>query len=236
MPHICLCGEALQLCLTRPPTRRLHAAPPAAPLFAATVAFSAGILLQSYCYKPATLYFVCTMAFALCSLLALRFAKSGMRAVLAYSGAVLAFLPAGALFTAAHQSRPSPVATVLNYASGDEATLTGYVVRPGSLRKGRDLHESLDLAVEEAQFEGDAPHAVTGSVRLNLYVPGARSNFDWESEEDGAEDAEVPAGLRLWTTAAAASQTSAAGKLPQSGKHGLRGLAARTGSGSAWLG
>lgn len=163
--------------------------PPAAPLFAATVAFSGGILLQSYCYKPATLYFICTMAFALCSLLALRFAKSGRRAVLAYSGAVLAFLPAGALFTAAHQSRPSPVPTVLNYASGEEVTLTGYVARPGSLRKGRDLHESLDLAVEEAQFEGDAPRAVTGSVRLNLYLPGARSNFDWENEEDGAPEA-----------------------------------------------
>ncbi len=174
---------------TNPETPRR---PPAAPLFAATVAFCGGILLQSYCYKPAALYFICTMAFALCSLLALRFVQSGRRAVLAYSGAVLAFLPAGAWFTAAHQSRPSPVATVLNYASGEEATLTGYVARPGSLRKERDLHESLDLAVEEAQFDGDAPRAVTGSVRLNLYVPGARSNFDWESEEDGAEGAVAP--------------------------------------------
>ncbi len=85
---------------TNPETPRR---PPAAPLFAATLAFCGGILLQSYCYKPATLYFLCTLALALSSLLALRFAKGGRRALLAYSGAVLAFLPAGALFTAAHQ-------------------------------------------------------------------------------------------------------------------------------------
>ncbi len=77
---------------------------------------------------------------------------------------------------------------MLNYASGEEVTLTGYVARPGSLRTGRDLHESLDFAVEEAQFDGDAPQAVTGSVRLNLYVPGARSNFAWESEEDAGDE------------------------------------------------
>lgn len=170
--------------------------PPAAPLFAATVAFSGGILLQSYCYKPATLYFLCTLAFALSSLLALRFAKGGGRAVLAYSGAVLAFLPAGALFTAAHQARPSLLPTLLNYAGGEEVTLTGYVARAGSLRTGRDLHESLDFAVEEAQFEGDVPHRVSGSARLNLYVPGSRAKFAWDSapeaEEDGAEEAVAP--------------------------------------------
>ncbi len=166
--------------------------PPAAPLFAATVAFSGGILLQSYCYKPASLYFICAMAFALCSLLALRFARGGGRELLAYGGAVLAFLPAGALFTAAHQSRPSPVATVLNYASGEEVTLTGYVSRPGSLRKGRDVHESLDMAVEQAQFEGDAPRAVTGIVRLSLYVPGTHSNFSWETEEDDLDESVAP--------------------------------------------
>jgi competence protein ComEC len=177
---------------TNPETPRR---PPAAPLFAATVAFSVGILLQSYCYKPAALYFICTVAFAMCSLLALRFARGGCRAVLAYSGAVLAFLPAGALFTAAHQSRPSPSPTVLNYASGEEVTLTGYVARAGSLRNGRDLHESLDLAVEQAQFDDGAPHAVNGSVRLNLYVPGSHSNFrpdfTTDSEEESPEDAVV---------------------------------------------
>jgi competence protein ComEC len=174
--------------------------PPAAPLFAATVAFSGGILLQSYCYKPAALYFICTIAFALCSLLALRFAHGMRRAVLAYSAAVLAFLPAGALFTAAHQSRPVMAATVLGFASGDEVTLTGYVARASSVRTGRDPHESLDLAVEEAQFDGDAPQAVTGVVRLNLYVPGSQSNFAPESgadvtpetEEDGTGEAAAP--------------------------------------------
>ncbi len=183
--------------------------PPAAPLFAATVAFSGGILLQSYCYKPASLYFICTMAFALCSLLALRFARSGRREVLAYGGAVLAFLPAGALFTAAHQSRPSPVATVLNFASGEEVTLTGYVARPGSLRKGRDVHESLDMAVEKAQFDGDPPRAVTGIVRLSLYVPGARSKLSWETGEDGADESVAGGGGYAATDAAPAADAKA---------------------------
>ncbi|MGA3126605.1 MAG: ComEC/Rec2 family competence protein [Candidatus Korobacteraceae bacterium] len=174
---------------TNPETPRR---PPAAPLFAATIAFSAGILLQSYCYKPAGLYFFCTVALALCSLLALRFAARGRGALLAYCGAVLAFFPVGALFTAAHGSRPAPVATVLHYASGEEVTLTGYVAHGGSLRTGRDVHESLDIAVEQAQFDGEAAQAVTGKVRLSLYVPGSRSSFAWETEEDGLDDAAAP--------------------------------------------
>jgi competence protein ComEC len=169
------------------PSRRR---PPASPLFAATVSFSGGILLQSYIYKPAALYFLCTILFALCSLLALRLVQGEWRARLAYAGAVLAFFPAGALCSAAYQSRPHPPATVLQYAGGDEVTLTGYVARSGSLRSGRDLHESLDFAVEEAQRDGEAPQTVTGRARLNLYVPG--THFAWETEEDGMEDTVAP--------------------------------------------
>jgi competence protein ComEC len=176
---------------TNPETPRRR--PPAAPLFVATVLFSGGILLQSYIYKPPALYFLCMVALALCSLLALRFVPRRRRARLAYAGVVLAFLPAGALFTAAHGSRSAPVATVLNYASGDEVTLTGYVARAGSLRMGRDVHESLDFAVEEAEFDGETPKAVTGSARLNLYVPGTRANLAWETEEDGMDEAPAPA-------------------------------------------
>ena len=94
--------------------------------------------------------------------------------------------------TAAHGSQPRAAPTVLNYADGDEVTLTGYVARSGSLRTGRDVHESLDFAVEEAQFDGEAAQAVTGSVRLNLYVPGSRSGFGWETEEDGLDEAAAP--------------------------------------------
>jgi competence protein ComEC len=178
--------------LTNPETARRR--PPAAPLFAAAIFFSGGILLQSYVYKPALLYFLCTVALALCSLLALRFVPHGVHhAMLAYAAAVLAFFPAGALLTAAHGSRPAPVSTVLRYAGGDEVTLTGYVARASSLRTGRDPHESLDFAVEEAQFDGESPQAVTGSARLSLYVPGLRSNFAWESEDDAVDDAEAAA-------------------------------------------
>jgi competence protein ComEC len=159
-------------------------------LFAAVVSFSGGILLQSYTYKPVALYFACTVLFALCSLLALRFVSGKRRALLAYAGVVLAFFPAGALLTVAHQSRPAAPATLLQYASGDEVTLTGYVARSGSLRTGRDLHESLDMAVDEAQWDGEAAQAVTGCVRLSLYVPGTR--FSWETEEDGADEVVAP--------------------------------------------
>jgi competence protein ComEC len=196
---------------TNPDTARLRR-PPAAPLFAATLAFCGGILLQSYCYKPAALYLLCTVGLVLCSVAALRLrhnagGRGTRRAMLAYSGAVLAFLPAGALLTAAHQAQPAAPATLLRYAGGEEVTLTGYVARTGSLRAGRDLHESLDFAVEEAQFDGQGAQAatgtrqgtpprlqaqaVTGTVRLNLYVPGSRSG-GWESEEDGVEEAVAP--------------------------------------------
>ncbi len=176
--------------LANPDAPRLRR-PPAAPLFAATVAFSGGILLQSYTYKPAALYFLCTLALAFCSLLALRFAAGSRRALLAYAAAVLAFFPAGAWFTAAHRSQPAPVPKLLKYASGDEVELTGYVTRGGSLHAGRDLHESLDFAVEEAQSDGEPPQAVTGSARLNLYVPG--SHFGWEGDDDAGDEAEAAA-------------------------------------------
>jgi competence protein ComEC len=166
--------------------------PPAAPIFAATVSFSGGILLQNYIYKPAGLYFACMIAFALCSLVAMRVAKGRRRALLAYAGAVLAFFPAGALCTAAREARAMPTATVMDYSGGEEVTLTGYVARSGSLRSGRDLHESLDIAVEQAQREGEAPRAVNGCVRLNLYVPGSGRGFAWETEEDGAEETVAP--------------------------------------------
>ena len=167
--------------------------PPAAPLFAATLAFCGGIVLQHTCYKPPLLYLLCSLGFAICSVAALwhgskRSARQGASsAVLAYIGAVLAFLPAGALVTAARQSLPSPSPSLLQYASGDDVTLTGYVVRSGSMRSGRALYETFDLAVEEAQFAAAAPttgssgtpeqHSakpqMLGTVRLNLYEPGA---------------------------------------------------------------
>jgi competence protein ComEC len=160
-------------------------------LFAATVAFSAGILFQTFTYKPATLYFLCTVAFALCSLLALRFASKGHRALLAYIAAVLAFFPAGALFTTAHGSQPTPLPTLLNYASGEEVTLTGYVTRSGSLRGERDPRESLDFAAEQAQFDGEPPRPVNGSARLSLYVPG--SHFVWQADDDAGDEPEAAA-------------------------------------------
>ncbi|HVJ04056.1 MAG TPA: ComEC/Rec2 family competence protein [Candidatus Saccharimonadales bacterium] len=165
--------------------------PPAAPLFAATVSFSCGILLQTYVDKPAALYFLCTIGLALCSVIALRFATRGHRALFGYIAAVLAFFPAGALLTAAHASRPAPVATVLQYAGGDEVTLTGYVARESSRRAGRDPRESMDFAVEQAQFDGEASQPVTGSARLNIYVPG--SHFAWQEDDDQADDEEAAA-------------------------------------------
>lgn len=157
--------------------------PPAAPLFAATVFFSGGVLLQGYCYKPARLYFFCALGLALCSLVALKMVRSRRRALLAYCAAVLAFFPMGALLAAAHQSRAVAPATVLNYAGGEEVTLTGYVARSGSLRSGRDLRETFDFAVEQAQRDGESVQPVSGTARLSLYVPHTRSTAASEEEE-----------------------------------------------------
>src|SRR6266536_636884 len=55
-----------------PPAPQAEACPraPAAPLFAATLAFCGGILLQHSCYKPPSIYLLCTLGFALCSVAA----------------------------------------------------------------------------------------------------------------------------------------------------------------------
>ena len=65
--------------------------PPAAPLFAAVLAFCGGILLQTYCYKPAVLYLLCTAGLMLCSAAALRYVYGARGARVAYCAAVLAF-------------------------------------------------------------------------------------------------------------------------------------------------
>ena len=164
--------------------------PPAAPLFAALLAFSAGILLQQLTYKPPRLYLLCLCGFALCALLAVRLLRGRRRALLAYMAASLAFLPAGALTMAARQARPLPAATVFNYSGGEEVTLTGYVARSGSLRSGKDLGESLDLEVEQAQRENEPAQAATGRVRLSLYAPG--SHAAEATEEDALDQPVTP--------------------------------------------
>jgi competence protein ComEC len=171
----------------RAPVRR----PPAAPLFAAALAFCGGILLQHFVYKPAGLYLLCAMAFAACSVAALRYARGSRGAVLAYAGAVLAFFPAGALLAAAHGAQAVPWPSLLRYADDGEVTLTGYVVRSGSLRSGQDLHESFDIAVEQAQRGDEPAQTVTGTARLTLYVPGSGGG-GWESEEDRQEQGVAP--------------------------------------------
>jgi competence protein ComEC len=222
--------EAERLRVTGPaPAPSPRRRPPAAPLFAATVAFCGGIVLHHSVYKPPLLYLLCTLGFALCSVAALwvaRYAErnaerrgegAGTGAVLAYIGAVLAFFPAGALLATAHQEQPSPSSTLLQYASGEEVNLTGYVTRSGSLRVGRALHETFDFAVEEAQFDQTSttpllPNAgrsgaskqlvppsnpsvqrqLLGTVRLSLYVPGARFGGGESDLEAGMEHAVAP--------------------------------------------
>jgi competence protein ComEC len=164
--------------------------PPAAPLFAALLSFSAGILLQQFLYRPPRLYFFCLCGFVLCALLSVKLLRGRRRAMLASAAAALAFLPAGALSLAARQAHPLPAATIFQYSGGEEVTLTGYVARSGSLRSGKDLSESLDLEVEQAQREGESPQAASGRVRLSLYVPG--SHVSYESEEEGLEQPVTP--------------------------------------------
>ena len=78
---------------------------------------------------------------------ALRFVDGGVTgagARLAYCGAVLAFFPAGGAADGGAAGTADGAPSLLKYSGGDEVTLTGYVARSGSLRAGRDPHESLD--------------------------------------------------------------------------------------------
>ncbi|MDR3763395.1 MAG: ComEC/Rec2 family competence protein [Acidobacteriota bacterium] len=171
------------------PDAPLPRRPPAAPVFAACLSFSGGILLNQFMYKPAALYLYGTVAFAFCAVAAMLWVHTSRRGLVAYAAAVLAYFPAGALCSTTLAARPEEPSTILDYSGGEEVTLTGYVARSGSLHSGRDLRETLDLEVEQAQREGEAPQNVHGRARLSLYMPG--SGFGgWESEEDGV-DAQV---------------------------------------------
>jgi competence protein ComEC len=163
--------------------------PPACPLFAAALLFCGGILLQRYCYKPPVLYLLCALGFALCSAAALRWGSRRRGVLLAYSAAVLAFLPAGALLAAAHQSVHPASPSLLEYSGGEEITLTGYVARSGLQRAGTgvDLRERLDLAVESAQRKGEPARAVTGTARLTVYVPSSHRARAGGAQTDAAK-------------------------------------------------
>ena len=77
---------------------------------------------------------------------------------------------------------------------------------------------------------------VTGSARLNLYVPGSRLGFAWEGGEDEGEEVEAAAPPVSTRTAPADSgQASPTNQLPQSRKYGLCWLAARAGNRGPWL-
>jgi competence protein ComEC len=142
------------------------------------------------------------------------------RISLATVAAAFAFL--GAFTGQSHDAATEPQAGIVQFTSGQEVVLTGYLLRDGVVRQGNfgKQQQSIDLAVEQVETE-DTPGSptravardgaeavpVNGTVRLTLYstqrVRRAYADADEEpaDDEDGNALAPLLYGQRVRLTA-----------------------------------
>jgi competence protein ComEC len=171
------------------------------PMMAAATAFAAGIVAEQYIFHPIWFW----MAAAILLGAAALYLHSRMQ-YLAYATALVAFACVGAFTSQAAASRPSPPATILNYANGELVTIRGTVMRDGILRTGAfgSPDESVDIAVEKVSTDaGDFP--ASGGVRLSVFVPTKSRGWENDSDEEASnESSSLPIyryGDRLQVTA-----------------------------------
>jgi competence protein ComEC len=137
-----------------------------APMAAAALAFSAGILFTSFYWRPPWLLLAALAAFALATIFFLK-----RRPAIAYSLSLVVIAILGSFVLLASESAPSPDSSLANLADGSETALVGHVVRDGVWREspfgGRE--QSIDLQIES--LSDTAAPDITGAARLTIYAP-----------------------------------------------------------------
>jgi competence protein ComEC len=136
------------------------------PMLWAATAYSCGIVVGLYQWRPALCWVLAGSAFLASAAYFLR-----RRTWLAGALALGAFFLGGALHIQLH-GRVAPLDTsILPFADGQEIDITAHVIRDGRLRQGTfgELQQRLDIETEEI-VTGDGQHIpVHSGVRLGIY-------------------------------------------------------------------
>jgi competence protein ComEC len=149
-----------------------------APLLLAAFVFSAGILFDSYHWRP----FAWWLALALLSV-ATALLLARRRPLVAYALALVLLATLGALDA---QLRPRPDGDTLTPSmDGTPVTITAHVVRDGMMREsGSEQRQSVDVETETVQDQ-----TARARIRLNIYTRGER---DPDSDEPELQSAPAP--------------------------------------------
>lgn len=134
------------------------------PLLWAAIAFSSGILLGTYFWRPASWWFAGAAGVSACAALFLRRRVRGATGV-----SLLALAAVGAFLVEVHRV---PADTgVLAFANGDDTpAITAHVIAEEPPRnEGSEAEQPLDVEVEQVSTEA-GPAEVHSRVRLHIYA------------------------------------------------------------------
>jgi competence protein ComEC len=147
------------------------------PMLWAVVAYSSGIVMGTYAWRPASWWIVAATIFAAA---AAYFARK--RFALGWSLALGGFFLAGALNIQVG-SRTAFDASIQSFADRQEYQLTAHVINDGHLQQAGlgEIKQTLDVETEEIETPIGQRIPIRSGVRLSIYGPRSR-----------AEDADDP--------------------------------------------
>lgn len=135
------------------------------PMLWAAIAYSLGILMGKYCWRPFSLWIAATSVFLFAGVFFLRHRQLFAR-FLAFGS----LFCCGALLIQFH-SVPQLDTSLDRYADGRELQITAHVIRDGRLREASfgEAREALDVETEQIETEDNNRITLKSGVRLSLY-------------------------------------------------------------------
>jgi competence protein ComEC len=156
-----------------------------APLMAAALAFSAGILFARFISHPFWIWIAAALLIATGAAL---LARSQPR--IAYCATLVCLAIVGSFTSTAREAATHPDLSLQRFANGSEVVITARVVRDGYWRDspygGRD--QSVDLEVNALTTADGVPHKIAGGLRLSVFARHPRA-ADYDDSGDGIEEA-----------------------------------------------
>jgi competence protein ComEC len=164
-----LIGPARQSAASSAPA--LQRKPPRHPMLWAAVAFSSGIAVGIYAWRPPLWWVVSATMLTMAAAY-----WAHLRARLGWLVALGVLFLCGALNVQLQGARPRLDTSIQPYADGGEIELVGHVIRDGRVQPGEfgEIRQTLDLELEQVKTAEGANIATRSGVRLNVYsrAPG----------------------------------------------------------------
>ena len=152
------------------------------PMLWAAVAYSAGIVVGVYAWRPALWWVVAGAAF-IC------FAAyfSGRRSGFAWTLALSVFFLAGAFHIQVHNGSRRHDTAILPYADRQELEIVAHVIRDGRIQQAgmAEARQTVDVESEEIRASDGKGVSVYSGIRLSIYSPRSKDNSA-EDEPAGA--------------------------------------------------